>query len=120
LRAFHLSAKKAVTAHPSWNGCAADRRCEVWTVSDEARARQLAHEKFWQEATPADPDQTSPWTDPAMVVCDEIPVPPHSVVPVNDTVFIWGDRILRAPSPQPQQGQTPAANADPTKKLDQH
>ena len=120
MRAFHLLAKKAVAAHSDWNGCAADRRCEVWADGDEARARQLAHEKFWQEATPVNPDRTSPWTDPAMVECDEVPIPPHSVVPVNETVFDWENRILTAAPRRAQSDQVPAPNPDPTKKLDQH
>ena len=120
MRAFHLLAKEAVTAHPDWNGCAADRRCEVWTKGDEARARLLAHERFWQEATPVDPDRASPWTDPEMVECGEVQIPPQSVVPVSETVLAWDDRILTAAPAQAQTGQAPAPNPDPTKKLDQH
>lgn len=119
MRAFHLAAKPAVRAHPEWNGCAADRRCEVWTEGGEERARALAHARFFQRSTPADPDRTSPWTDPEMVECAEIAVPAESAVPVDEAVFGWDDRVLAAAGPAAAIRQSPPPNPDPTKKLDQ-
>jgi hypothetical protein len=120
MRAFHLAAKAAVRAHPEWNGCAADRRCEVWAEGGEERARALAHARFFQEATPVKPDRGSPWTDPEMVECAEIPVPATSIVPAEETVFGWDDRVLALEGPEAAKRQTAPPNPDPSKKLDQH
>jgi hypothetical protein len=121
LRAFHLAAKNAVKSHPDWNGCTADRQCEVWTDGDEDRARALAHRKFWQEATPVKPDSSSPWTDPELVECHEIGVPAKAAAPADEVVFAWDQRMLASPeAPRTQGGQAAGAARDPTKKLDQH
>jgi len=120
MRLFHLAAKEKVSAHPEWNGCTTDRRCQVWTTSDEARARELAHAKFWQEATPVKADRTSPWTDPDMVTCAEADILPGMPVPVDEAVFGWEDRVV---SPVPihagRDGGNSAPSEDPSKKLDQ-
>jgi hypothetical protein len=120
MRAFHLAAKPAVKTHSDWNGCATDRRCEVWTTGGEGRARELAHLRFFQEVTPTNPDQTSPWTDPEMVECAEIEVPPDSIIPAVETVFGWEDRVLAEAGPRAARRQAPPLNPDPSKKLDQH
>ena len=121
MRAFHLLAKPATGAHSDGNGCTADRRCEVWTDSDEARARALAHTKFWQEATPVNPDSTSPWTDPEMVDCAEVSGVQDGPVPAAEAVFAWDDRLIaRETADGPRKTEKPASEPDPSKKLNQH
>lgn len=118
MRMFYLTAKPATRTHTFWNGCTLDRACQVWTEGDEARARELAHAKFWQEATPADADKSSPWTDPELVDCAEGEIVPGMPIAVEEAVFGWEDRVIGP-------GQPAASNdnrtvEDPSKKLDQH
>lgn len=120
MRLFHLAAKEKVSSHPDWNGCTLDRRCQAWVNGDEARARELAHKKFWQEATPVNPDQTSPWTDPDMVACEEADILPGMPVPVDEAVFGWEDRVVaETANLNIPDGGKGLQNEDPSKKLDQ-
>lgn len=89
MRLFQLMAKEVTTSHPDWNGCTRDRRCQVWADGGEDRARDLAHGRFWQESTPVDPDQTSPWTNPELVICQEAAILPDMPVPSVEEVFGW-------------------------------
>ena len=89
MRLFHLAAKDGTARHTDWNGCTPDRRCQVWADGGEDRARAIAHAKFWQASTPVDPDQSSPWMDPELVICEEAHILPGMTVPSAEEVFGW-------------------------------